>query len=371
MTLSGGGFRATFAGLGTLRYLADAGLLSSVRYASSVSGGSITNGLLACHWGALRERGFALEAVDELLVEPVVKRVSKRSLKGALIRRVWRTVGSKTRTDLLGEQMDNWFFDGRLLEDLDPEVRFVINAANIVTGVRFTFERDVVGDYVVGLASTTGTGLRVAQAAAASAAVPGAFAAWPVRNIRFPCAEREPVLLDGGVYDNTGLEVLDGDDYAGVFTVTMNAGGLLRPGGYGKIPLIRDLSRANSLLYRQSTALRTRMMVAAFQRADQLASGAEPAKGARRGALVALASVFRDDRGALPAWRAAFEEARTWEGKDLAYVPTVFDKLDEALCRRIVYRGWWLTGAAMAAYHPDMAPPPEQLRPPPLPPDRP
>jgi NTE family protein len=59
VTLSGGGFRATFAGLGTLRYLADAGLLSSVRYASSVSGGSITNGLLACHWGALRERGFA------------------------------------------------------------------------------------------------------------------------------------------------------------------------------------------------------------------------------------------------------------------------------------------------------------------------
>jgi NTE family protein len=113
------------------------------------------------------------------------------------------------------------------------------------------------------------------------------------------------------------------------------------------------------------------MMVAAFQRADQLASGGEPAEGARRGVLVALASVFRDDSGALPAWRAAFEEARTWEGKDLAYVPTVFDKLDEALCRRLVYRGWWLTGAAMAAYHPDMAPPPEQLRPPPLPPDRP
>src|SRR5436305_1223921 len=55
VTLSAGGFRATLAALGTLRYLADAGLLSGVRYASSVSGGSGTSGLLARHWGTLRE----------------------------------------------------------------------------------------------------------------------------------------------------------------------------------------------------------------------------------------------------------------------------------------------------------------------------
>ncbi len=32
VTLSGGGFRATFAGLGVVRYLADAGLLGDLRY---------------------------------------------------------------------------------------------------------------------------------------------------------------------------------------------------------------------------------------------------------------------------------------------------------------------------------------------------
>jgi NTE family protein len=357
VTLSGGGFRATFAGLGTLRYLADAGLMSAVRYSSSVSGGSITNGLLARHWSALRERDFAVDRFDELLVEPVVKLVSERSLKRALVLNAWRAVGSDNRTDVLGRQMDRWFFDGKLLQDLDPEVRFVINAANVVTGVRFTFERDVVGDYVIGLAETAGTKLRLAQAAAASAAVPGAFATWPVRGISFPCAKQTPELLDGGVYDNTGLEVLDGDRYADVFTVTMNAGGLLRPGSYGKIPLVRDLSRANALLYRQSTALRTRMMVGAFKRAT------------RRGVLIALATDFDEDRGELAAWRGAFEEARTWKGEDLAYVPTVFDKFDEALCRRLVYRGWWLTGAAVAAYYPEMAPSPDKLRRPPLPPD--
>jgi NTE family protein len=356
VTLSGGGFRATFAALGTLRYLADAGLLSAVRYSSSVSGGSITNGLLASRWGVLRKGGFGVEVFDEQLVEPVVKLVSGRSLKRALLLNAWHAIGSDNRTDVLGRQMDRWFFDETLLEDVDPEVRFVINAANIVTGVRFTFERDVVGDYVIGLADTAGTGLRLAQAAAASAAVPGAFAPWPVRDISFPCAKQTPELLDGGVYDNTGLEVLDDDKYADVFTVTINAGGLLRPGSYGQIPVVRDLSRANALLYRQSTALRTRMMVGAFKRGD------------RRGVLIALATTFKDNPGELAAWRAAFEEARTWKGEDLAYVPTAFDKFDEALCRRLVYRGWWLTGAAMAAYYPEMAPSPEALRPPELPP---
>ncbi len=54
LTFSGGGFRATLAGLGMIRYLADADLLKNVRYSSSVSGGSVTNGLLAKHWPALR-----------------------------------------------------------------------------------------------------------------------------------------------------------------------------------------------------------------------------------------------------------------------------------------------------------------------------
>ena len=39
-------------------------------------------------------------------------------------------------------------------------------------------------------------------------------------------------------------------------------------------------------------------------------------------------------------------------GKHLAQVPTVFDRLDESLCRALVHRGWWLTGAALAMYHP-------------------
>ena len=54
VTLSGGGFRATLAALGVLRMLADARLLANLRYSSSVSGGSIANGVLATRWPGLR-----------------------------------------------------------------------------------------------------------------------------------------------------------------------------------------------------------------------------------------------------------------------------------------------------------------------------
>src|SRR5689334_3024278 len=47
VAISGGGHRATVWGLGTLLYLVDAGKHREVAAISSVSGGSITNGVVA------------------------------------------------------------------------------------------------------------------------------------------------------------------------------------------------------------------------------------------------------------------------------------------------------------------------------------
>jgi NTE family protein len=299
--------------------------------------------------------------------------VTSGSLKSKLIRNVWRAVGPRNRTDVLAHAFDGWWFDEAELERLDPGCRWIFNAANLRTGVRFGFERDVVGDFVVGLASTTGSGLRVAQAVAASAAVPGAFAAMRIDQVTFPCAGRGvPELLDGGAYDNSGLEALDSDRYRDVFTISLNAGGVFVTGGYGKIPLVRDLMRANSLLYRQSTALRTRWMVDRFEaqrRADE--SGTADPSG-RRGVLFGLASDVGTAGHTSPefeAFAATHPERRTFprDGADvdLAFVPTVFDQLDERLVNALVYRGWWLTGATLALYHPGFAPLPEGVEPPP------
>jgi len=367
VALSGGGFRATLAGLGVLRFLAQAGLLGRVNRVSSVSGGSITNGLLAVNHDALQQRGFSGEAVDELLIRPLVDKISSRSFTTKLLANVWRALGSNTRTDVLAWAFDDWFFDGHLLRDLPTRVRFTFNAANATTGVRFGFERDVIGDYVLGWVPTAGTGLRVAQATAASAAVPGFFAAFTLDGVRFPCHGQQPVkLLDGGVYDNLALEVIDrleprqeaGRD-RDPFVVALNAGGILRVGAYGRIPLIRDLSRANSLLYRQSSALRMRGMVERFEIWEDTPAGQRPPKFSRRGVLFGLASGLPEDKRN-PEWESSRPEHPWWQPGDpdptleLATVKTSFSRFAPQLCERLVHRGWWLTGATLSAYHPEL-----------------
>lgn len=362
VTLSGGGFRATLAGLGALRLLCDIRMLSQLRYLSSVSGGSITNAATALAWPALRERDFTASAFDQLVIDPIVQRVSEHSLKVSLILGMWRTIGPATRTDVLARRFDEWFFHDAPLESLDPEVRWIFSAANLVTGVRFSFERDVVGDYTTGLTPTAGTGLRLSRAVAASSAVPGAFAPVVLDGLKFPCSAVSPVLVDGGVYDNTGLEALDHYRYRHTFLVTMNAGGLLRPGSYGRIPVLRELARANSLLYRQSTALRTRHMVSLFERGRAVPDTDPVPKGGRRGVLVGLATDMpASGPDKFETWRRTHPEHRTFSGADLSLVPTVFDKLGPALCRALIYRGWWLIGAALALYHPEYLPEPSTM----------
>jgi len=53
LCLSGGGYRAMLFHLGVLQYFNDAALLKSLDRISSVSGGSITAGILGMQWNAL------------------------------------------------------------------------------------------------------------------------------------------------------------------------------------------------------------------------------------------------------------------------------------------------------------------------------
>jgi NTE family protein len=298
--LSGGGFRATLAAVGALRLIADIGGLPDLKYVSSVSGGSIANGLLAKAWPELRQHDFSVASFDQIITNPLVDQLSSNSLKGALIKNVWRTLGTSTRTDLLADKLDDWFFDGLRLDQLDPEVRWIFSAANLRSGVRFTFERDVIGDYTIGLVPTGSHHTKLSLAVAASSAVPGNFAPVVLDGIKFPCGSQPPTLLDGGVYDNTGLEAIDGESYRDVFLFAMNSGGLLHIGGYGKLPVVAELMRANSLLYRQSTTLRTRELVHQFEQARQTPAAQPVPVGARRGVLAALATNFDPNMTPLP-----------------------------------------------------------------------
>ncbi len=352
LTFSGGGFRATFAAMGVVRYLADVGLLGNVRYVSSVSGGSITNALLADNWTGLQAKDYSADAVHDLVIDPPTRKITSSSLKRYLLRNSWRAIGNKNRTDVLAHAFKEWFVGSTTMDQLDPEVRWIINAANLATGTRFTFERDVVGDYVNGYANMSKARVPLALAAAASAAVPGPFAPVELKRLDLPCRGVNTVsLLDGGAYDNTGLEAIDSDGYDHVFTIALTAGGVFHVGGYGRIPIAKDLMQANSVLYRQSRALRMRSLVDRFQ------------DGLRDGVLFNLGTTIkeRDQTPEAKNFAATYPEHDAWNDKPLEQIDTSFDRFEPGLARHLIHRGWWLTGMTLATYHPTLNPPPPSL----------
>jgi NTE family protein len=301
----------------------------------------------------LSERGFDASAFVDLIERPIVDRVSGGSLTGKLFRNAWRTVGPGTRTTVLARALDDWFFHEKKLADLSPACRFIFNAANLTTGVRFGFERDVVGDYVIGNLSTGQAGFRLAQAVAASAAVPGLFP--PFRpKADFPCLNgRKPKIVDGGVYENTGLEPIDDLPPDRACIVALNAGGVFRTGSFGLIPVVRDLMRSEGLLYRQSTALRMRHMVERFQAWEHARDAGLPApERSRQGVLFGLATSMPRVSRDWADGRPEHDELRL----TLARLKTSFAKFPRDRCRQLVYRGWWLTGASLATYHRQLLP---------------
>src|SRR5687768_12952897 len=72
LCLSGGGFRATLFHLGAVRRLNEFGILSGVEVISSVSGGSILNGVLATRWSRLTINDFGvITNFENEIAEPV------------------------------------------------------------------------------------------------------------------------------------------------------------------------------------------------------------------------------------------------------------------------------------------------------------
>ena len=108
---------------------------------------------------------------------------SRRSLTVKLALNLYRGLGPETRTTILANALSDWFFARTLLSELPRGCRFIFNAANLTTGVRFGFERDVLGDYVCGNVSTADLPVRLALAVACSAAVPGLFPPFEVRAV--------------------------------------------------------------------------------------------------------------------------------------------------------------------------------------------
>ncbi|MEX2170075.1 MAG: patatin-like phospholipase family protein [Pirellulales bacterium] len=217
LCLSGGGYRAMLFHAGVLIRLNEMGILPQLSRVSSVSGGSITAGVLGRHWAELNfdPLGRATNLL-ELVVKPIQHLARKTIDRGSVLGGVFLP---GTVSDRIVAYYQEVLFGDATLQDLPTDEegpRFVINATSVQTGALVRMSRPYLADYRVGVIPTPM--IRLAEAVAASSAFPpfispaeidvepADFAPDPNCDL-----QREPftdslVLTDGGVYDNLGLE---------------------------------------------------------------------------------------------------------------------------------------------------------------------
>lgn len=275
IALSGGGFRASLFGLGSLWRLNEIGLLGRLDRVTSVSGGSILSGVLAKNWGSLSFNNGVASNFVEKVADPIKAFCGKTidisaGLWGALT--PFRSAG-----DFLVDRYEKDLLGQTKLHDLpQPKTNetpvFLFYATNLQTGRSFRFRQDYIADYLLGQSNTTVVSL--ATAVAASSAFPPVFspiviksnaAAWTNSSTGLPDLQElqsRIVLADGGVYDNMGLEALvDRMD----ISLVSDAGAPFKIDVSPPEDVAFQLGRVRDILIDQTRALRKRWLVEEYK----------------------------------------------------------------------------------------------------------
>ena len=255
LSLSGGGFRASFFHLGVLSALAEINKLKDIEVISTVSGGSIIGVLYYLKLKNLLETkedsqitkqdyiNLIKELIDEFF-EGVQNNIRNKIFL-TLNPLFWLPFGSYTRTIRVAELYERYFYakyNVKYLKDLkiippksqDFSPRFenfkrvhkipilVINATNLNNGHNFQFhstkmgESELIGEFDKNFIvewirfdeCKEFEKFELSKAVAASTAVPGIFPALKLKLSE----EIELNLVDGGVYDNQGINALLSED---------------------------------------------------------------------------------------------------------------------------------------------------------------
>jgi len=214
LCLSGGGYRAMLYHAGALKRLNDIGALPRIAEFASVSGGSITAGMLACAWPRLQfDKAGACTNLETEVITPLSS-FAKITVDVPAI--LIGFLPGLAAADRIAAAYDSHLFHGAGLQDLPDSPRFTFMATNLQTGSGWRFAKAYAADFRVGQIVRPRFGL--AHVVAASSAFPPflsplrfSFAGHAVEategaDLHRPPFTRGAVLTDGGVYDNLGLE---------------------------------------------------------------------------------------------------------------------------------------------------------------------
>ena len=275
LCLSGGGYRAMLFHIGVLWRLNEARLLPRLKRVSSVSGGSITAGVLARNWADLEFVDDRAQSFSDAVVDPV-RELARTDLDVSSVLRgaalPWVSIA-----DRVEEVYDRVLYDGATLQDLPDEPRFVFNATNLESGVLMRMSKPYLADYRVGRINNPP--LPLARVVTASSAFPPFLSpcTLDLRDADWVTEEgndladsdgfRDEIsLCDGGVYDNLGVETA----WKRYRTLLVSdAGGLMGadpdvPGDWG-----RGLVRVLSVIDNQVRALRKQQVLGALRTGDR------------------------------------------------------------------------------------------------------
>jgi NTE family protein len=263
--------------LGALWRLNELGQLRRVARISSVSGGSITAGVLAVAWSELTfDDGDRATNFADGVVEPV-RRLAAKTIDFPAI--IAGTLLPGSIGNRIASSYDRHVFSEQTLRALPDEPRFVFNATSLQSGALVRISKPYLWDWRIG--QVRDPEIRVAVAVAASSAFPpflspvvlefeeGAFDPGSGSDLGTPEYQRKLDLMDGGVYDNLGLETV----WKNFKTVLVSdGGGQMRPKPKPPHDWFRQFRRVFDVDDNQVRSLRKRQVVDSFR--AKLRSGA-------------------------------------------------------------------------------------------------
>lgn len=335
LCVSGGGYRAMLFHLGTFWRLNEAGLLRGLKRISSVSGGSITAGVLGYAWDSLTFQDDVAQNFTEKVVAPIRKLAGETIDVGAILKGILLpgTIGQKVRN-----AYEDHLFGHATLQDLPDTPRFVINATNIQSGALWRFSKPYMADYSVG--QVENPKVLLATAVAASSAFPPVLS--PVELDLEPgqCVDmegtdlhREPyttrvVLGDGGIYDNLGLQTIL--SYETI--LVSDAGQKMGPEEDPSANWAGHTVRVLSVIDNQVRSLRKRQIIKAYEKEER--------KGAYWGIGTDIRNYTATNKFDCPIERTT----------ELAHMPTRLKEIEPQLQERLINWGFAVCDAALRTH---------------------
>ena len=338
LCLSGGSYRAMIFHVGALVRLNQLGFLKKLARVSSVSGGSLTAGVLALAWKNLsfNDKGVAGN-LEEQLTRPIRRMANITIDQGSIIKGI--LMPRRSISDEVTQAYRDHLFGNATLQDLPADnegPRFVINATNVQTKVLWRFSRPYMGDYRVGLVRNPTTDLAVAVAASSAFPPflspaqleldPSNFDPDTPAVLKEDAYRSNVVLTDGGVYDNLGLETA----WKSYDTILVSdGGGAVDDETDPERDWARHSYRILNLIDNQVRSLRKRQVIDSYK------------QSARKGAYWGIRTNIAD-YGLPDAMNCPFDKTM-----ELAAVATRLKALDATLQERIINWGYAVCDAAL------------------------